>query len=425
MEYIIQFGLDFIGILNDMSPYLLLGFLFAGILHVFFPKDKINKYLGQRNTSSVINASILGVPLPLCSCGVIPTGISFYKNGASKGSSVSFLTSTPQTGIDSILVTYSLLGLPFAIIRPIVAFITGIAGGIFANIFDNEKREIVKTDIDDFVNVDKKGNVIYRTFKYAFFDFLDDIAKWLVVGILIAAIISVVIPDDFFTSSFTNEFASMLIILLASIPVYVCATASVPIAAILMLKGLSPGAALVLLMAGPATNAATITLIGKTFGRKTLVVYMTTIIVGALVFGFIINTILPANWFLIPGQHGEHIHNHELLPYWLKIGSSLLLGSLIINSLVKTFFEKRKLKKMKKIKINVETMVNKEVIINGMTCNHCKMTVEKGLMEIGGIERVEADIYNSHVKISGEHIDLEEVKNAALRLGYQFAGEVD
>ena len=139
MEYINQFIVDFIDILNEMSPYLMLGFLFAGILKVAFPQRIIDKYLGQKNSKSVLNASLIGIPLPLCSCGVIPTGISFFKSGATKGSSVSFLISTPQTGIDSILVTYSLLGLPFAIIRPFIALATGFFGGVLTNKVDDSK----------------------------------------------------------------------------------------------------------------------------------------------------------------------------------------------------------------------------------------------------------------------------------------------
>ncbi|MDR9488660.1 permease, partial [Salibacter sp.] len=133
LDFLKSLVVAFWELFSEMSPYLVLGFLLAGILHVYFPKDKVNKYLGKRNLKSVINAALVGVPLPLCSCGVIPTGVSFHKNGASKGASVSFLISTPQTGVDSILATYSLMGLPFAVIRPIVALITGITGGLFTN----------------------------------------------------------------------------------------------------------------------------------------------------------------------------------------------------------------------------------------------------------------------------------------------------
>ena len=250
-----------------MAPYLILGFLIAGILKVLVPANIMTKYLGKSNTSSVINASLFGIPLPLCSCGVLPTGISLYKNGASKGSSVSFLISTPQTGVDSILVTWSMLGLPLAIIRPITAFFTGVAGGILTNKFDSTRLSI-KTEVNQ--EKKSKGSSLREIFRYAFIEMVDDIAKWLVIGLLIAAFITVAVPDEFFNEFNITGLTGMVLILVVSIPLYICATASVPIAAVLLLKGLSPGAILVFLMAGPATNAATITVIGKNLGKKHL-----------------------------------------------------------------------------------------------------------------------------------------------------------
>ena len=149
MEFLSKYFIALVDLFNQMAPYLLIGFFLAGVLHVYLPKDKISKYLGKDNIVSVINAALIGIPLPLCSCGVIPTGISFYKNGASKGSSVSFLISTPQTGVDSILVTYSLLGLPYAIIRPIAALITGIFGGGITNALNHKTKEAVTEEINN------------------------------------------------------------------------------------------------------------------------------------------------------------------------------------------------------------------------------------------------------------------------------------
>jgi uncharacterized protein len=192
----------------------------------------------------------------LCSCGVIPTGISFYKHGASKASTVSFLISTPQTGVDSIFVTYSMLGLPFAIIRPIVAFITGLFGGLVTKKIDPEKAE--KNLQNNENGNELPGGFIPRIkemFRYSFIEFLQDVSNWLIIGLLIAALISVIVPNDFFADKIPNDFIGMLIILVVSIPVYICATASVPVAVVLMLKGLSPGAALVLLMVGPAKKS--------------------------------------------------------------------------------------------------------------------------------------------------------------------------
>ena len=415
---------ELLSIMNEMAPYLLLGFLFAGILHVAFPGRKVQRFLGRRNFGSVVNASIFGIPLPLCSCGVIPTGVSFYKNGASKGSSVSFLISTPQTGVDSIMVTYSLLGLPFAIIRPIIALITGVVGGVLTNARD--KRSVVESNAsanDSCAVGVKKGNKFTRIFSYAFGDFLQDIQKWLVIGILLAALIAVIIPDNFFAEKVDSTLLGMLIMLLAAIPLYVCATASVPIAAVLMLKGISPGAALVFLMAGPATNIATMTVLGKVFGRKTLTTYLVSIIGGAIFFGFVINYFLPIEWFT-QGLKDGHLHGH-LLPGWLKLASTIVLTALIINGIFqknksrfKRFVRKNKIPVIKMKPKDIDTSI---IIVEGMTCNHCKANVEKALQSIHNIYNVHADIATGEVAIDGE-INIEKIKTVLDDIGYEFKG---
>ena len=301
------------GLTVEIAPYLLFGFLFAGLLRVYFPQRLLNKYMGKSSAAAAVNASLLGIPMPLCSCGVIPTGISLFRNGASRGSTNSFLISTPQTGVDSILVTYSMLGLPFAIIRPIVALVTGVSGGLLTNWFVKDKAS-KPLEGDLFTTTQSKttkANKFSLMLNYAFITFLQDIMKWLIIGLLLAALVAVLIPDAFFERYIGNSFLEMLVILIASIPLYVCATASVPLAAVLLLKGLSPGAVLVFLMAGPATNAATMTVLWKTLGQKTTLIYLATIIGGALLFGLLINQ-LPALWFAIAGHGGAH--EHQLLP---------------------------------------------------------------------------------------------------------------
>ncbi len=407
---------------NEMSPYLLMGFLFAGILHVFIRKEKVTKYLGKKNLKSVIYASLFGIPLPLCSCGVIPTGVSFYKDGASKGASISFLISTPQTGIDSIMVTYSLLGLPFTIIRPVVALITGIFGGLITNTAD--KNNLGKTSEANCCCEEKpveRINPFVSMLKYAFVDFLQDISKWLVIGLVIAAIISVLIPDDFFTQYIGNDYISMLVVLIASIPIYICATGSVPIAAVLLLKGLSPGAALVFLMAGPATNAATITVIGKAIGRKALISYLISIIGGALLFGILIDNFLPRELFLNSISICEGSHSSHILPHWLKISSSIILLLLIINGMIKKYISNRKTEKINNAEF-LKTSGMKEITITvkGMTCNHCKATVEKNLSNLKGISKAEVDLAKSQVLLTGNNIDLGKVKSVIESLGYEY-----
>lgn len=423
MDYLKGFLSEVYFILTEMGPYLMLGFLFAGILYVVFPKARVKKFLGRDRKGAVVNAALLGVPLPLCSCGVIPTGISFYRNGASRGSTVSFLISTPQTGIDSMLVTYSLLGLPFALIRPVIALVTGIAGGFLTNRFDRapeEKPVAIKGNQELPEGLFPK---IREMFRYAFVEFLQDISTWLIFGLLLASLISVIVPDDFFAGKTSNDLLEMLIILVAAIPVYICATASVPIAAVLMLKGLSPGAALVLLMAGPATNAATITMIGKVLGRKSLVTYLTSIIGGALIFGYIINNFLPQEWFSLSmiSSHAGH-HNH-LLPAWLRVGSAVALVLLIINGYIQKYRHKNNegVTDSESNTFNMENITR--IRVEGMTCNHCKANVENGAGSVEGVESVTADLASGEVTITGKSVDLAKVKSNIEALGYKVAGK--
>jgi uncharacterized membrane protein YraQ (UPF0718 family)/copper chaperone CopZ len=482
MIHILQYLSAFADLTMEMAPYLLLGFLFAGILYVWFPKKKVYKYLGKPNTASVINAALIGIPLPLCSCGVIPTGISFYNSGASKGSSVSFLISTPQTGADSLMVTYSMLGLPMAIIKPIIALFTGVLGGFMTNKLDkNEQKQkdsitvanstlavnpagmtnpagptnpVVAGNLSLAVNSISANNrtsaeaengvptnngngdsavaengaldrSLRGMLRYAFVEFLEDIAKWLVIGLALAALIEVLVPESFFTSYLGNEYLGMLLVLAAAVPLYVCATGSVPIAAILMLKGLSPGAAIVFLMAGPATNAATMTVIGNVFGRRTLVLYLISIIAGAYFFGVIVNEFLPREWFLNPlANFHAGPHEHGFLPMWLNLGSGVLLGGLILYALYNKYISGY-LKSRNTTQINqIETdMNNIEVTVKGMTCNHCKATVENNVTAMEGIESAEANLSTEKVRIQGENVDLEKVKKKIESLGYRFEGQ--
>ena len=255
MSIVTDFFKEFYTLVSEMAPYLLFGFLFAGLLKAFFPAEGIERYMGKRNFRSVFNAAMLGVPLPLCSCGVIPTAVSFYRSGASKGATTSFLISTPQTGVDSMLATYSLLGLPFALIRPVAALVTGLVGGVASHALDKDQVSPAE------MNPDRGLVKVKQTFpqrmttvvKYGFGELVEDIVKWLLIGLFAAALLSMLIPESFFTKYVGNRWIEMLVVLAASAPLYICATGSIPLAAVLLMKGLSPGAALVFLMAGPAT----------------------------------------------------------------------------------------------------------------------------------------------------------------------------
>lgn len=280
---------EVIHLINEMSPFLLLGFFLAGIMHAFIPGRYYTEYLSRPTFRSVLNASLIGIPLPLCSCGVIPTAMSLRKDGASKGSVAAFLICTPQTGIDSIIATSSLMGWPFAILRPIAAFITSLAGGTLVNWADKSQAVASKThETHSHATVHKTfGEKMREALRYAFVDMMEDIGKWLVVGLVVAGLITVFIPDSFFLAFQGNTWASMLLVMCLVLPMYLCATGSIPIAVALIMKGLTPGAGLLLLIVGPACNLASMLIVRKVMGTRTLVAYLGSIIAGAIFFGWL------------------------------------------------------------------------------------------------------------------------------------------
>ena len=388
-----------------MSPYLLLGFLIAGILSVVISPTSVEKNLGGKGLFPIVKASLFGIPLPLCSCGVIPVATSLYKHGANKSATTSFLISTPQTGIDSILVTYSLLGPIFAIFRPIAALLAGIVGGLAVEIADNGSEPNIKPSTEV---IDNNKSFFTRIYEYGFISLPQDIGKPLILGIMVAAMISMVVPDDFFASYFDNEFMGLIIMMFAGIPIYVCATASVPIALALMIKGLSPGGAFVFLMTGPATNAATISTVWKILGQKTAFIYLLAVSGSSLVAGFFIN--------LFSSEIGSHIHNHDhwMMPVWLQIVSSVLLLIILANSLLRLYFPTMFMGN-EIVERNEADLV---VSVGGMTCNHCVNSVSNAISEVTNVEDVDVDLGSGETKINGNNINIDEVVEAITSSGY-------
>ena len=322
MEFVKSTIVDFWLTLAEMSPYLLFGFFTAGVLSVFVSKELVETHLGGRSIWPLLKASLFGIPLPLCSCGVIPVSMSLHKHGASKGATVSFLLSTPQTGADSIFVTLSLLGPIFAIFRPLAALATGLIGGGLVNLFahDTEKEsQAVPTDFGQGPTLEGKGKKIAHGLKYGFVTLPRDIGKAMLVGLVIAAVISAVVPGDFFAEHLGTGIFAMVVMMFLGIPVYVCATASVPVAAVLILKGLTPGAALVFLMTGPATNAASFITIWKTLGRSTALAYLFSVAGCALLAGILLDYIVADFNLEIVGRSGL------MLPAEIKYISAVIL----------------------------------------------------------------------------------------------------
>ena len=317
---------DFWAVFAEMSPYLLFGFFVAGLLSMLVSRQVVERHLGGSGFGPLFKAAILGVPLPLCSCGVIPVSMSLHEHGASKGSTISFLLSTPQTGVDSILVTYSLLGPVFAVFRPLAALVTGLIGGSLVSLFGQQEPEAAHPANG---GQETGATTTFRQkllagLRYGFVTLPRDIGKPLLIGLAIAAVISAVVPDDFFTERLGKGLPAMLIMMVIGIPVYVCASASVPVAAALIPKGLSAGAALVFLMTGPATNAAGLATIWNTLGGRTAILYLLTVAGCALGAGLLLDVIIQSTHV-----HHAMTHGHEMIPAVVEYASAVALLALL------------------------------------------------------------------------------------------------
>ncbi len=334
-------------IMLELSPWLLGGMVIAGILHALLPEGFVRKHLGGKGFGAVFRACAVGIPMPLCSCGVIPTTIGLRKDGASKGASMGFLISTPQTGVDSMLVSATFLGWPFALFKVGAALVSGLTGGLLVSAAEKEDdqppadttsekakgccchktlaqsaHECEHGQEPEHESQFTKTNKLSGVLKFAFNDLLRDIYRWLIVGILAAAAISTLTPEGFFSDkSWAQGIWGMLLMFVIAMPMYICATASVPLAASLIAGGMPPGAALVLLMAGPTTNLATIGAILKTFGRKATSIYLITVAVMSVGLGMLFNQLLAATTT-------EVIHHHHEAS-WLHIASAIVLIALL------------------------------------------------------------------------------------------------
>ncbi len=407
----------------EMSPYLLLGISFVAILDFFVKKDFISRHAKTNNVASIIKTAIFGIPLPLCSCGVIPTSVYLKKSGASKPSVVSFLISTPQTGIDSIIATYGLLGPIFAIFRPIAAFLMGILGGIVSMWFSKSFPEEMNNSKNEFnfesieINNPVNNSIwirLKKSLRYAFIEFIDDISMQFLFGLLIAGAIAYLVPDDFFSSLFKgNELLAMLSVIVFAIPMYVCATGSIPIAMSLMMKGFSPGVAYVFLVAGPVTNAASLNILRKVLGNKLLTLYVLIIAFTSIIFGYLLNWIFELTGVNPHTQMSHsHIHNNNFTTLDYIFATIFLI--LILSSIYRKYFKKHK----------EETMdtTAKTYKIEGMTCNHCVMNVEGAIKGVKGVSEVKVILNDGIAIVKGEY-NPEEIKLAVENIGYKFVGE--
>lgn len=408
------FSTSLLNVVCEMAPYLLLGFLIAGVLHVFVPQRFYANYLSRSNKLSVVWAALLGVPLPLCSCGVIPTAIGLRNEKASKGAIASFLIATPQTGIDSILATFSLMGLGFAIIRPVAALVTGICGGLLVNWLVRE--DDAKDESAASCQVER-GNRLWRVLKYAYYDMLRDIGLRLLVGLVVAALIQVAVPDEFFLQFGSQPLLQMLVILVIAVPMYICSTGSIPVATALMMKGLSPGAALVMLMAGSAVNLASILVVNKAMGRRFTSVYLMTIVGFAVLFGLLLNAAGSSLFALhssLVAPHGDCCMSTSAQPSPFKLVCATVLTLLIIFALMMKLFSKFTAKKP----LDPDVTVYR---VEDMHCSHCEAAVVRAVEEVAGVEKAKASASANTLTVKGSANE-EAVRAAVEGIGYTFKG---
>ncbi len=418
-------------VLGQMAPYLLLGFLIAGVLSVCISPAWVERHLSGRGLYPVTAASLFGVPLPLCSCGVIPVSASIRRHGASRAATTSFLISTPQTGVDSIAVTYALLGPVFAVFRPIAALMTGIVGGMLAQLADrtpdtprsgpNDNRPMTpSTACCPSENKEAGYNPVLRILHYGFITLPRDIGPALLVGVAIAGAAGALLPANRLATWLDAGIWSILLTMAGAVPIYVCATASVPIAAGLIHLGASPGAALAFLIAGPATNAAAITTIWRLVGRRVTLVYLATVGCSAVVGGLALDALLPELGSVLPEAAGHaHPMGGQLIGH---VSSLLLLGVLLLSLGWIPGVRRTNPATGQTGPAAAGTTPPRQVTLNvsGMTCSHCAAAVRRTLVECPGVLRAEVDLDHGKAVVHGEqNLDIAVCAAAVADLGYQ------
>jgi uncharacterized membrane protein YraQ (UPF0718 family) len=344
MNLVLDILLQSWNILLESSIFILFGLIVSGLLRVFLNPGAVSRHLGQGRFRSVFKASLMGIPIPLCSCGVLPAAAALKKQGANNGAVTSFLISTPESGVDSIAITYALMDPIMTVVRPVAAFVTAFAAGISENLLG--RPDTARPIVPDLTcpvdgccdgknclpevhrNHHRFGEKIRAGFRFAFTDVWADLAVWFLFGLLLSGIITVMIPESFFSRYMGGGFGAMLIMLGVGIPIYICATASTPIAATLILQGVSPGAALVFLMTGPATNVTSLTVLTRVLGKRATAIYLTAIAMCAVGFGLLVDWIYKAMGVsaqAVVGQAGE------AMPHAVELAGAILVLALSVK----------------------------------------------------------------------------------------------
>jgi uncharacterized membrane protein YraQ (UPF0718 family)/copper chaperone CopZ len=407
---VVQFAFEVWQIMLDLSPSLLLGLLIAGLMHAYLPKGFVHRGLNRPDMSSVVRASLIGVPLPLCSCGVIPTAIGLKNEGASKGATTAFMISTPQTGVDSILVSAAFLGWPFAVFKLVAAFVTGLIGGGLVNRWVRDPQGGTGPNpASAQAQGARKG--LRKALHYALFDLLAAIDLWILAGVLVAALITLTVPPDYFAQqTWSQGLAGMLLVLVISLPLYVCTTGSVPIAASLIAAGMPAGTALVFLMAGPATNVATIGAVYRALGARVLTIYLAVVTLMSIGLGFGFDRLLGD----VAATPPQHVHG----PDWLGISAALLLTGLLLFLVAR-----RVVGRFLSADAVAETPgAGLTLKVEGMSCQHCVSNVKGSLEALDTVEEATPHLASGLVNVRGDHLDASALISAVEKAGYRVVG---
>jgi uncharacterized membrane protein YraQ (UPF0718 family)/copper chaperone CopZ len=401
-------------VMLDLSPSLLLGLFIAGLMHVYLPHGFVRRGLNRPDLRSVTRASLVGVPLPLCSCGVIPTALGLRRQGASKGATTAFMISTPQTGVDSILVSASFLGWPFAVFKLAAAFVTGLVGGVLVNRFSSaDDSGAAPASAEEDAAAPRGG--LKGAARYAVFDLLAAIDLWIIAGVLVAALITTLLPTDYLAEQgWTQGIGGMLLVLAISVPLYVCTTGSVPIAASLIAAGMPTGTALVFLMAGPATNVATLGAVYRTLGSAVLGVYLGVVIVMSVLFGLAFDAVLE----VMPAPAEAHRHGIDWVATLSAVVLTLLLGSLMVQRLQ----QRTAGAAPQSEELTTEAGQALTLAVEGMSCGHCVANVKKTLEGLDAVTEAAPDLASGLVRVRGAGLDEKALAEAVERAGYRVKG---
>ncbi|MDQ8203423.1 permease [Pelagicoccus sp. SDUM812003] len=434
MNALNQFFIQTWLMIAEMGPYLILGLAISALLHRVLRRSWVEGLMGKPKLSSIVWGSVVGVPMPLCSCGVIPVTMSLRNKGASNGAAVSFLTSTPQTGVDSFLATYGLLGPVFAVYKIIVAFASGILVGLSVQLFDKNadsppKKPAFQKLTSSSPVASGMGAVaqtapqpetptVKQSLRYGFVTMPGDLANALLVGFLLAGLIAAFAPADLLSDIPGGVFSAILLATVISVPFYICSTGSIPLALALVHSGLPISAALVLLIAGPATNVTTILAMRKILGGRSTVFYVLGVVLTTWIAAAVYHALLDTGTLGVAGMS----HHMEELPLWKHLGGAALLALLLYPKALPLLKSKKAQQPARSPSV-ASDLKTVSLKIAGMNCSHCESSIRSGLSELAFAPKVvSVDRQSETAIIRAERFDESATRAMVESLGFEYKG---